>query len=569
MFLLWVPVSLFLSFIVSQTWSVQLSWENWNAELRNRGNDFEKPSSSQPHIVFILVDDQGFRDVGYHGSEIKTPTLDRLAAQGVKLENYYVQPLCSPSRSQLMTGRYQIHTGLQHSIIRATQPNCLPLENVTLPLKLRQAGYSTHMVGKWHLGFYKRGCLPTQRGFDTFFGSLLGSGDYYSHYKCEGPGMCGYDLYEGEEAAWEQDRGMYSTMMFTRKAINILANHNPRAQPLFLYLAYQAVHSPLQVPARYLERYKGIPNVHRRKYAAMVSCLDEAIHNLTIALKRYGYYDNTVIVYSSDNGGQPLAGGSNWPLRGSKATYWEGGIRAVGFVHSPLLVNKGTKCRSLVHITDWFPTLVTLGEGTLDEDLNLDGYDVWEAISEGRPSPRQDILHNIDPIYIKAKNGSWKAGYGLWNTAIQACTPADPYERVDLSQRYPHIVKKMLMRLAQYNKTAVPVRYPAKDLRSNPQYNGGVWGPWYKDEKEEQQLSGGPPYVLLKFRPVGITGAASSAEEGLNKNKARPPSPSPQCLCPGEGTWRPTCQIQLELTYHSWTFTSSSTWFSTVGRVTA
>ncbi|AWP00594.1 putative arylsulfatase J [Scophthalmus maximus] len=487
MFILWVPVSLFLGFIISQTWSVQMSWENWDAEQIHRGNEFEKPSS-QPHIVFILVDDQGFRDVGYHGSEIKTPTLDRLAAQGVKLENYYVQPLCSPSRSQLMTGRYQIHTGLQHSIIRATQPNCLPLENVTLPQKLKEAGYATHMVGKWHLGFYKRGCLPTQRGFDTFFGSLLGSGDYYSHYKCEGP-------------------------------------------------AYQAVHSPLQVPARFLERYKGIPNLHRRKYAAMVSCLDEAIHNLTLALKRYGYYDNTVIVYSSDNGGQPLAGGSNWPLRGSKATYWEGGIRAVGFVHSPLLMNKGTKCRSLVHITDWFPTLVTLGEGTIDEDLNLDGYDVWEAISEGRPSPRQDILHNIDPIYIKAKNGSWKAGYGLWNTAVQAALrvghwklltgvpgysdwvppqtfsnqrltnrwhnerirwdrgksvwlfniTADPYERVDLSLRYPHIVKKMLMRLAHYNKTAVPVRYPAKDLRSNPQYNGGVWGPWYKDEREEQE----------------------------------------------------------------------------------
>ncbi|CAI5689404.1 arylsulfatase J isoform X2 [Oreochromis niloticus] len=433
--------------------------------------------------------------------------------------------------------KYQIHTGLQHSVIRAAQPNCLPLENVTLPQKLKNAGYSTHMVGKWHLGFYKRGCLPTQRGFDTFFGSLLGSGDYYSHYKCQGPSMCGYDLYEGEEAAWEQDRGLYSTEMFTQKAVSILANHNPRKQPLFLYLAYQAVHSPLQVPARYLERYKGIPNPYRRKYAAMVSCLDEAIHNLTLALKHYGYYDNTVIVYSSDNGGQPLAGGSNWPLRGSKATYWEGGIRTVGFVHSPLLMNKGTKCRSLIHITDWFPTLVTLGEGTLDEDLNLDGYDVWETISEGRPSPRHDILHNIDPIYIKAKNGSWKAGYGLWNTAIQAALrvghwklltgvpgysdwvppqtflnqrlttrlhnervpwdrgksiwlfniTADPYERVDLSQRYPHIVKKMLMRLAQYNKTAVPVCYPTKDLRSNPQYNGGVWGPWHKDVREQQE----------------------------------------------------------------------------------
>ncbi|XP_028838684.1 arylsulfatase J [Denticeps clupeoides] len=499
-------------------------------------NEFDAPSP-RPHIVFVMVDDQGFRDVGYHGSEIKTPTLDRLAAAGVKLENYYVQPLCSPSRSQLMTGRYQIHTGLQHSIIRPTQPNCLPLENVTLPQKLKEAGYSTHMVGKWHLGFYKRGCMPTQRGFNTFFGSLLGSGDYYSHYKCDSPGMCGYDLHEGEEAAWEQDHGIYSTFMYTQKAISILASHDPH-RPLFLYLAYQAVHSPLQVPARYLERYKSIPNLHRRKYAAMVSCLDEAMHNLTMALKRYGYYHNTIIVYSSDNGGQPMAGGSNWPLRGSKGTLWEGGIRAVGFVHSPLLLKKGTVCRGLVHITDWYPTLVTLAEGSLGEDQSLDGYDVWEAISEGRPSPRRDILHNIDPIYAKAKNGSWKAGYGLWDTAVQAALrvghwklltgapgysdwvppqtfsnvlladrwhnerirwdrgkslwlfniTADPYERVDLSRRYPHIVKKMLMRLARYNQTAVPVRYPAKDYRSNPQYNGGVWGPWFREKEEEEEM---------------------------------------------------------------------------------
>ncbi|XP_033870643.3 arylsulfatase J-like [Acipenser ruthenus] len=513
-----------------------LSWENLHSRVHDRAeNEIDKPTS-QPHIIFILADDQGFRDVGYHGSEFKTPTIDRLAAEGVKLENYYVQPICTPSRSQFITGRYQIHTGLQHSIIRPTQPNCLPLDNVTLPQKLKDVGYSTHMVGKWHLGFYKRNCMPTQRGFDTFFGSLLGSGDYYKHFKCDSPGICGYDLHEGENAAWEHDNGIYSTIMYTQKVVDILASHNPR-KPLFLYLAFQAVHSPLQVPSRYLEHYKSITNLHRRKYAAMVTCLDEAINNVTLALKKYGYYDNSIIVYSSDNGGQPMAGGSNWPLRGSKGTYWEGGIRAVGFVHSPLLLNKGTLCRGLLHITDWYPTLVTLAEGQLDEDLLLDGYDVWETISEGMPSPRLDILHNIDPIYTKAKNGSWQAGYGIWNTAIQAAIrvgdwklltgipgysdwvppqafsglmtnrwhkervswdlgksvwlfniTADPYERADLSRRYPHIVKQLLLKLAKYNKTAVPVRYPPKDTSSNPQLNGGVWGPWYKDDERKNNL---------------------------------------------------------------------------------
>ncbi|XP_056421409.1 arylsulfatase J isoform X2 [Hyla sarda] len=433
--------------------------------------------------------------------------------------------------------RYQIHTGLQHSIIRPSQPNCLPLDNLTLPQKLKSIGYATHMVGKWHLGFYRKECMPTHRGFDSFFGSLLGSGDYYNHYKCDSPGTCGYDLYENDNAAWDHDHGIYSTEMYTQRVQNILASHNPK-KPIFLYIAYQAVHSPLQAPGNYLENYKSITNVNRRRYAAMLSCLDEAVNNITVALQEYGFYENSVIIYSSDNGGQPMAGGNNWPLRGSKGTYWEGGIRAIGFVHSPFLKIKGHICKELIHITDWFPTLVTLAGGEIEEDMKLDGYDIWETISEGKRSPRIDILHNIDPMYIKARNGSWTAGFGIWNTAVQSAIrvnqwklltgnpgngdwvppqgfsniglsrwhnervsltsgkslwlfniTADPYERVDLSERYPDIVKQLLRRLAQFNKSAVPVRYPPKDPRSNPKLNGGVWGPWYKESKKKKNSS--------------------------------------------------------------------------------
>ncbi|XP_041847309.1 arylsulfatase I-like [Melanotaenia boesemani] len=353
---------------------------------------------SQPHIIFILIDDQGFNDIGYHNPTIKTPTLDKLAAEGVKLENYYVQPICTPSRSQLITGRYQIHTGLQHSIIRPSQPSCLPSHMDTLPERLREAGYTTHMVGKWHLGFYRKACLPTRKGFDSFFGSLTGSVDYYSYGSCDGPGLCGYDLHDGEGVAWGQE-GKYSTTLFTQKARKILESHNPSDRPLFLLLSLQAVHTPLQPPKSYIYPYRDMTNVARRKFAAMVSTVDEAVRNVTYALRKHGYYKNSVIIYSTDNGAQPFTGGSNWPLRGRKGTYWEGGVRGVGFVHSPLLRRRRRVSKALLHITDWFPTLVGLAGGNISQSQGLDGFDVWPTISEGKESPRQEILHNIDPLH--------------------------------------------------------------------------------------------------------------------------------------------------------------------------
>nr|XP_054769262.1 arylsulfatase J-like [Lytechinus pictus] len=358
---------------------------------------------TKPNIVFILIDDLGYNDVGYHGSEIKTPNIDELARDGVRLENYYVQPVCTPTRSQLLSGRYQIHTGLQHSYIRPAQPLCLPTNLPTFADKLREAGYATHAVGKWHLGHYKKDCLPRQRGFDSFFGYLTGSEDYWTHHR-PGDGILpnsnhwlGMDLWDNERVAWEYV-GNYSVFVFTDKIQQIVNQHSDD-QPLLLYLPFQSVHSPLQVPSSYEERYKNIKNKNRRIYAGMMSCLDEAIGKVIQTLKQRELWDNTVLIFSTDNGGEVAAGGNNWPLRGWKRSLWEGGMRGVGFVTSPLLPDsvQGTVNKELIHVSDWFPTLVQGLAGSSLDNVTLDGFNMWKTISSNASSPRKELLHNIDP----------------------------------------------------------------------------------------------------------------------------------------------------------------------------
>ncbi|XP_034048901.1 arylsulfatase B [Thalassophryne amazonica] len=491
-----------------------------------------------PHIVLILADDFGYYDVGYHGSEISTPNLDKLSASGVRLENYYVQPVCTPSRNQLMTGRYQIHTGLQHMIIWPCQPYCVPLDEKLLPQLIKEAGYITHMVGKWHLGMYKKDCLPTRRGFDTYFGYLTGSEDYYSHIRCYpivsmNLTRCVLDLREGEEAATKY-KGDYSTELFSQRAISIITKHNSD-KPLFLYVALQAVHAPLQVPERYTAPYSFVKDQQRRQYDGMVSAMDEAVGNITMALHQSGLWENTVLVFSTDNGGQTLSGGSNWPLRGRKGSLWEGGVRGVGFVTSPLLKKPGTVSHELIHISDWLPTLVGLAGGSTNGTKPLDGFNVWNTISKGFASPRLELLHNIDPLYVDlapchgwnrnltlaeevstdcwAKSGfnvsihaairssNWKLLTGYPGCAIWFPRPGcnssesqsssedplksvmlfdiekDPEEKNEVSAQFPKVVDYLLGRLTQLQSTAVPVNYPPDDPKCDPGPTG-AWGPW-------------------------------------------------------------------------------------------
>ncbi|XP_077529524.1 arylsulfatase I-like [Haemaphysalis longicornis] len=351
-----------------------------------------------PHIVFILADDLGIADISVYGSsQIPTPNLDAIASEGVILNNYYVQPLCSPSRGSLMSGLYPIHTGMQHRTLFPMEPAALPLHLKILPEHLKHLGYETHCVGKWGIGHYTVNHTPTHRGFDTFYGTYMGPVDYYTH-KLELGGHRGLDFWENDQPL-ASVRGRYLTTLFEERAEHIIANRNT-SKPLFLLLAHQATHGvPGKTPAaprKNIDKFFYIRDEKRRAYAGMVDALDETIGRLMEALERASMLQDTLIVFSSDNGGFPPAAGYNWPLRGIKGTLWEGAVRAAAFVWSPRLQKSRRVSQQMMHITDWLPTLYASAGGDTAELGSLDGMDMWQALSTGGRSPRTEILHNID-----------------------------------------------------------------------------------------------------------------------------------------------------------------------------
>lgn len=354
----------------------------------------------RPNVVLILADDLGYADCGFNGGkEIRTPHLDKLAGAGAVLEAFYVQPVCSPTRAALMTGRYPMRHGLQVGVIRPWAKYGLPLEERTLAQALREAGYTTAICGKWHLGSFDKAYWPHARGFDHSYGHLFGAIDYFTHIRDGQP-----DWYRNGEPVVEEG---YSTHLLTREAVNFVRQQTV-AKPFLLYIPFNAVHTPLQAPENYLEPYANLQG-QRRTLAGMLAALDEAVGQVVAAVKERGLRERTLFVFSADNGGfAPGRVTDNGPLRAGKGTLYEGGVRGAAFATWDGRIPKGVRVKEPLHIVDWYPTLVKLASGSLQQQQPLDGRDIWPTLTQGQPSPHEEILLNTTPNNGAIRVSDWK-----------------------------------------------------------------------------------------------------------------------------------------------------------------
>ncbi|XP_048753866.1 arylsulfatase B-like [Ostrea edulis] len=459
-------------------------------------------SVERPNILFIVADDYGWNDVGFRNPDVITPNIDKLARSGMILNSSYVMPVCSPSRNSFMTGHYAFKSGLQHIVIKPQQPVCSPLNYTFLPQKLKELGYATHALGKWHLGFCSWECTPTYRGFDTFYGFYNGKEDYYQLTIAGGK-----DFRDNKTPV--NATGEYSAHMYARRAESIIKDHNA-SDPLYIYLPFQSVHQPLQVPEMYSNQYPNVKTESRKTYLGMVTAMDEAIGNITKALEAKGIFDNTLVIFTSDNGGWVSYAGNNYPLRGGKTTLFEGGTRATAFVSGAGILKHNSIYDGIIHAVDWMPTVLSAAGGT--PDPNLDGIDQWESLKTGGVSKRTEFIYNIDDMqpeicgHAAIRMGDYKlidgypGYYQDWYKPDQVeqsyygDTPVnatqlfadkmmlfnlkdDPNERVDLSKKLPDVVSKLKSRLEEYHNLIVPANFPPPSKASAPQNFNGFWTP--------------------------------------------------------------------------------------------
>jgi len=358
--------------------------------------------TSRPNIVVIVADDMGYADIGPYGSkDIPTPNLDALARDGVRFTDAYVSgPYCSPTRAGLLTGRYPQRFGHEYNLlpnfVAAHSEAGLPLSEKTMADRLRAAGYSTALFGKWHLGSAPR-FHPMERGFEEFFGFLDGGHSYMSPTVTERN-----PLFDGRKHVAEP---AYLTDVLADRAVEYI--NRKRDKPYFLYLAFNAVHTPMEATEKYLKRFENIKDNRRRTYAAMLSAMDDGIGKALDAID-----DNTLVFFFSDNGGPTTAGGpngsSNAPLKGSKRTTWEGGVRVPFIVKWKGRIPAGATYSRPVIQLDVLPTALAAAGIKLDANNKFDGVNLLPFISRRGSARPHDTLYWRTGGMMAIRKGDWK-----------------------------------------------------------------------------------------------------------------------------------------------------------------
>ena len=435
----------------------------------------------RPNILLIVADDLGWSDVGWHGGFGKTPHMDRLVREGVELDRHYVQPVCTPTRAALLTGRYPGRFG-PHAIAPSNR-RALPPGTTTLATVLRSAGYATFQVGKWHLGSRPE-WGPNHYGFEHSYGTLTGAADPWTHKYRRGPYE---DTWHRDGVRLDEDGN--ATELVAAEAVRriregaAMEDAAGGRKPWFLSVAFHAVHTPLDAPEACKRLYDGVrfdadPVKHdsRLRLAAMVSQLDAKVGELVAALDETGQRQDTLIVFTSDNGGieslknayvgdvpdSPL-NSENDPLRGQKNTLGEGGVRVCAFANWPGVLAP-RKCPAVIHAADWFPTLAGLLELQEGQSLGWDGIDRWAAIAGSGAAARLKPLCIVHAsgraVYESDRDGDWKLIVRKKGPAELYDLAADPFETKNLAADQPAVVERL---------TAIAAADAARDVTDLPE----------------------------------------------------------------------------------------------------
>ncbi|MDE0860726.1 MAG: arylsulfatase [Akkermansiaceae bacterium] len=417
---------------------------------------FAAQSSSPPNIVLILADDLGYADTGFNNSlTAKTPHLDRFVKSGVNLTDFRACPMCSPTRAGTLTGRWPLRFGMMRAVIPPWSKYGLPEKENTLPEFLAQAGYDRRgIIGKWHLGHSKKSYLPTAHGFTHFVGHYNGAIDYFTHEREEQ-----LDWHQNEKPLREKG---YATDLLANHAVHFI-NESPSEKPYFLYLPFNAPHSPFQATKSDLAPYSSIKDKKRRTYAAMVTSMDRAIGKVLNAVESRPDADNTLIIFYSDNGGIPSAG-SNAPYRGAKLNLYEGGTRVAAALRWPAQKLTGGKTfAGRIGYIDILPTILKAAEVSLPE--NIDGLNFLPALKKNTPLPERPWFSYMH----QSKNASSSLHLGPWKLIVSGDAfnsntltlelynlENDLRETTNLAVKHPARAARMLAQIKKFGTLQVP-----------------------------------------------------------------------------------------------------------------